>query len=548
MSAVRLPGMAADVANLLLGPLVRFTGERDATVWVETDAPCEVGVLGHRARTFEVHGHHYALVVIGGLEPGTAYEYDVTCDGVVRWPDPGSRFPPSAIRTLRADRQVRLLFGSCRAAAPHVPPFTLTPDESEHGREQDALRAYALRMADEPSDSWPDAALMLGDQVYADEASPATREFARSRRDTSQPPGEEIADFEEYTRLYRESWSDEAIRWFFSTVPALMIFDDHDVNDDWNISAAWKEDMHRTTWWHDRIVGAFMSYWLYQHLGNLSPHGLDADDTWNAIRSGADAATVLRDLAVRADRTTSGTRWSFHRDFGPSRVVVVDSRAGRHFEDGRREMVDDEEWRWVVETCSADVDHLLIATSLPALLAPGIHGLEAWNEAVCAGVWGRRAARVGERVRRALDLEHWAAFQSSFRKLVDLLCALSSGARGRAPQTIVLLSGDVHYSYLAAASDAGRGRIYQAVCSPIRNPLARRERRAQKFALSRTGGRIGAALMRSARVAPPALAWRVTDGPWFDNCIGSVDLDGPRLRLRLERAAPALVTVLERDL
>ena len=51
------------------------------------------------------------------------------------------------------------------------------------------------------------------------------------------PPGETIADFEEYTRLYRESWSEPHIRWLLSTVPTAMIFDDHDIIDDWNTSA-----------------------------------------------------------------------------------------------------------------------------------------------------------------------------------------------------------------------------------------------------------------------------------------------------------------------
>ena len=84
---------------------------------------------------------------------------------------------------------------------------------------------------------WPDALLLLGDQVYADEVSPETAAYIRSRRNTAEPPGEEIANFEEYTRLYRESWSDPDIRWLLSTVPSTMIFDDHDVRDDWNISA-----------------------------------------------------------------------------------------------------------------------------------------------------------------------------------------------------------------------------------------------------------------------------------------------------------------------
>jgi hypothetical protein len=35
------------VAALRLGPLLRHVGADDATVWVKTDAPCEVEVLGH---------------------------------------------------------------------------------------------------------------------------------------------------------------------------------------------------------------------------------------------------------------------------------------------------------------------------------------------------------------------------------------------------------------------------------------------------------------------------------------------------------------------
>ena len=57
------------MADLLLGPLLRYVSETEATVWVETTEPCEVRVLGRRERTFSVAGHHYALVQIEGLEP-----------------------------------------------------------------------------------------------------------------------------------------------------------------------------------------------------------------------------------------------------------------------------------------------------------------------------------------------------------------------------------------------------------------------------------------------------------------------------------------------
>ena len=113
--------------------------------------------------------------------------------------------------------------------------------------------------------------VLLGDQVYADEVSPKALEFIRSRRDTSEPPGEEVKNFEEYTRLYWEAWGDPWIRWLFSNVRTPMIWDDHDVHDDWNISQDWLDEMRRHVWWNERIAGAGMSYWIYQHLGNLSP-------------------------------------------------------------------------------------------------------------------------------------------------------------------------------------------------------------------------------------------------------------------------------------
>ena len=91
------PGQSSPA--LLLGPLLRHVDPVSATVWVETDRPCEVDVLGRRARTFCVGGHHYALVVVEDLEPGSSTPYEVRLDGSTVWPPEGSEFPPSRIRT-----------------------------------------------------------------------------------------------------------------------------------------------------------------------------------------------------------------------------------------------------------------------------------------------------------------------------------------------------------------------------------------------------------------------------------------------------------------
>src|ERR671917_2012536 len=506
--------------NLILGPLLRHVGTSDATVWVETDSPCEVEVRVegslHRSRTFRVEGHHYALVRITDLEPGSFYEYAVTLDGEEVWPAPEYDFPTPTIRTIAPDDKLTLAFGSCRVSVPHEPPYTNRRGKFARGvgggYERDTLFALALRMRHQPQADWPDALLLLGDQVYADEVSMGTRDFIRSRRDTSKPPGEEVADFEEYTRLYWDAWKEPVIRWLLSTVPSAMIFDDHDVHDDWNTSEAWVRQMRAKSWWEERIVGAFMSYWIYQHLGNLSPEELEEDELFGQVKEAEDATRVLREFAYIADREVTGARWSFHRDFGNTRLIMMDSRAGRVLDEEHRTILDAGEWAWIEDKATGDFDHLLFGTSLPFLLSPGLHHLEAWNEAVCRGVWGRFAARLGESIRQALDLEHWAAFDDSFDGLARLLRHVGAGehSEGGPPASMILLSGDVHHGYLAEMDlgDGVQSAAYQAVCSPLRNPLGVPERLAMSAGWTRNGERMGKTLARLAGVEEPPVRWR----------------------------------------
>jgi hypothetical protein len=530
------------MAELVLGPVLRFVDPTQATVWVETDSPCEVELLGASASTFSVNGHHYALVCIEGLEPGSTHEYEVSLDGETRWPQPGSRFPPSTIRTPDTQDRIEVVFGSCRVALPHEPPFTLSKDEHPLGREHDSLRTLALEMIDGTRERWPDLMLLLGDQVYVDEGSPQVREWIRSRRDVSKPPGEEVANFEEYTRLYHESWGEPVIRWLLSVVPSGMVIDDHDMHDDWMISRSWLQDMRNEPWWEEREISGLMSYWVYQHLGNLSPRELERNPEYGEVREVEDSAAVLRRFAKRNEQVAEGKRWSFCTDIGALRVIVIDDRTGRVLEDGRRSIVDDEEWDWVIDRATGDFEHVLIATTDPFLLGAGMHYLEAWNEAVCDGAWGETVARLGERMRRALDFDHWAAFQDSFSRLAKLLEEMGSAQRGRPPATIGVLSGDVHHAYLADIAfrrDAGvQSSVYQAVCSPFRNALDTHEQHAVQIGLSVPGRVVGRALARSAGVEDPSIRWRLVEGPYYDNQVGTVILDGDSASVRLERAVP----------
>ncbi|HEV7483683.1 MAG TPA: alkaline phosphatase D family protein [Solirubrobacterales bacterium] len=527
------------MTELVLGPLLRYVSETEATVWVETSEPCEVGILGQLEPTFSVAGHHYALVRIEGLEPGGFYEYEVALDGERCWPAPDHDLPPSAIRTLSPGKALDICFGSCRVAVPHEAPYTQTKDEDPEGREFDALHVLATQMARQDRSEWPELLFLIGDQIYVDEGSPRTREKIRARRDVSEPPGEEVVDFEEYSWLYEESWSDPMIRWLFSTVSISMAWDDHDMSDDWNISRSWHEEMDRKHWWHERAVDGIASYWIYQHLGNLSPRELDESELYAKVRESADATAVLRGWAKKIDTTAAGTRWSFCRDIDGVRAIFMDSRAARVLTEERRSMFDDKVWDWIVDHASGDFDHLILATTVPYLLSPGFHYLEAWNEQLCDGAWGGLIGRGSEQLRRAVDFDHWAAFQLSFQRLRELLEEVGSGRRGKAPASIVLLSGDVHHAYLAEVAfkpGAGvRSAVYQAVCSPYRNPLEARERKVVEAGFSPAFTKVTRGLAHLAGAPDPGIRWRTLEGPYFDNQVGTLHLDGRAATARLDK-------------
>jgi hypothetical protein len=322
-----------------------------------------------------------------------------------------------------------------------------------------------------------------------------------------------------------------------------MTIDDHDVRDDWNISRSWLEEMRAKPWWHERILGAYMSYWLYQHLGNLSPSELEEDATYRKVREAdGDAGDIVREYAVDADERRDGARWSFHRDLGRNRVIVMDSRAGRVLDEGRRSIFDEPEWEWIRGQAQGEFDNLIIATSDPYILAHGMHYAEAWSERVCDGEWGSWAAKAMETLRRAVDLDHWAAFHVSFHRVARLLRELGSGRYGTPPGSIVLASGDVHHAYLCEIGfPPGSGvesRVYQAVCSPFRNPLGASERRKARIAWSRPTWALTRALARATGAPDPEIEWRPVDGPYFDNQVASMTLEGRAARLKLEKTKP----------
>lgn len=341
-----------------------------------------------------------------------------------------------------------------------------------------------------------------------------------------------------------------------STVPTAMIFDDHEINDKWNTSAAWLREKRQTDWYQTRIIGGLMAYWIYQHLGNMSPSELADDEVFAQCVATRDGTDAVRALAKRAEDKSGPSRFSMCRDLGPARLIIADSRTGRVLNDDERKMMTDEEWDWIRSRVDdGDYEHLLFASSVPFLLPDGMHHIEAWSDAVTAGAWGKRLRGLGEKARITANLDHWACFQDSFRKFEDLVIEIAGGRIGSQPKTLLLFGGDVHHCWVdeVHTPEESPTKIWQMVCSGLRKEVEASQRIVLRLGHTRLADLVGALLARSARVVEPRLRWQPATPPHFRNQVGTLEIAGGEVGVRVERVIgtwrePRFTTVIEHKL
>ena len=546
------PGGTTQRGELVLGPVVRGVAPSALSVWVETDRPGDVEVLGSTSPTFAVADHHYAIVELPAQRSGSV-AYTVQLDGRTVWPPAGDLAAAPRLRVGSADA-LHIMAGSCRQQAPE--PLWLGRSRTRFGQlGPDALATLAHEIR-EHGRTAPDLLLLTGDQVYADEQHPSVRAGLRRRR--GGPPADghpEVTSFDDYAWLYHQTWSHPLIRWLLSSVPSLMIFDDHDVIDDWNTSAQWVEEISAEPWWADRIRAALMSYWVYQHLGNLSPADRRADPLLQAVLAADDGETVLATMAEHLTGTEArlSRTWSFHHRTDLADLVVLDSRNARVLGPGRRSMLAPPDWDLVdrivddgdcdpadeAAGCAAP-PHLLVVSSVPWALPLGIHRLQQWVSHLAdggvAGSLARPAAWIGEWARQAIDLEHWAAFGSSYE---DLRRRLARAARQVGNRSVVVLSGDVHFGFIARIEVDCEASVHQVVASPLRQVEMSYERVARRLSMGRLGRRLLDRIARRSAASTGPVSFQLLDGPVFDNNIASVAYTRTSALVEVERATAA---------
>lgn len=229
----------------------------------------------------------------------------------------------------------------------------------------------------------------------------------------------------EYLQIEAFSAALSQVRRAMAHIPVYMIFDDHDVTDDWNLNRAWEVQAYQHPF-SRRIVGnALFAYFLCQGFGNqpavfeklcslahksLNKHGISEQDQM-------------------IDALFAHSHWHY-RLFTSPLIYVMDTRTRR----------------WRSEKNAHRPSGLLDWEAL-CDFQQEIMGHKQVIVVSAAPIFGVKLIEVIQKIftlmGKALmvDAENWMAHKGTAKVLLNILC------HSRTADAFIILSGDVHYSF-----------------------------------------------------------------------------------------------------
>ncbi|TXH68230.1 MAG: alkaline phosphatase family protein [Thiothrix sp.] len=212
-----------------------------------------------------------------------------------------------------------------------------------------------------------------------------------------------------------------------ANIPTYMIFDDHDVTDDWNLSRDWEESAYGHPLSRRIIGNALIAYLLCQAWGN-APERFPEPLIKAAQALFLTGKGALHDLLI--DQLLKMEGWHYSLATQP-KIVVLDTRTQR----------------WRSETSAADPSGLMDWETLSDLQQELIHE----NAVILvspAPIFGVKLIEVVQRIftwfggSLMVDAENWMAHPGSANVILNIF------RHRRTPHNFTILSGDVHYSFV----------------------------------------------------------------------------------------------------
>lgn len=241
-----------------------------------------------------------------------------------------------------------------------------------------------------------------------------------------------------------------------AAVPTYMIFDDHDVTDDWNLTRGWEESAYGHPFSRRIIGNALIGYLLCQGWGN-APRCFPDTLTGSLQQFFRHPNDAMQDAQIA--RLLDFEHWQFSVPTKP-KLVVLDTRTKRWWSE-RHVSHPSGLMDWEV---LSDLQQELIEESAVLLVS-------------AAPIFGVKLIEVAQRVLTWLghsltvDAENWMAHPGSASVILNILC------HRKTPSHFVILSGDVHYSFaydVDVRHYKGGPAIWQITCSGFKNEFPAR--------------------------------------------------------------------------
>ncbi len=241
-----------------------------------------------------------------------------------------------------------------------------------------------------------------------------------------------------------------AVRRLLAHLPTYMIFDDHDVTDDWNLTRGWEQEVYGHPLSRRMVGNALMGYLLCQGWGNcpanfdvLQPH-IKATFTANGLAQHDEFIATLFDFE----------QWHYQLQTTPP-INVLDTRTRRwRSESSLNKPSGLMDWEAMCEFQQSLIgkDAVIVVSAAP------IYGVK-FIEAV---------QKVFTLMGKALtvDAENWMAHKGTANVMLNIF------RHFRTPPEFIILSGDVHYSFVYDVRLRFRRNsphITQFTCSGIKN-------------------------------------------------------------------------------
>jgi hypothetical protein len=218
----------------------------------------------------------------------------------------------------------------------------------------------------------------------------------------------------------------EKVRRALAQVRVYMIFDDHDVTDDWNLTRGWEQAVYGNQF-AKRIVGnALLGYWLCQGWGNDPARLKPLLDTCQS----AFTAKGIEQHDDIIQRLLDWDQWHYSLQTSP-KLVVLDTRTQR----------------WRSESSLSKPSGLMDWEALCELQQELI-GQEAVIMVSAAPIFGVKFIETIQRIftffgqALTVDAENWMAHKGTASVMLNIF------RNRKTPPNFVILSGDVHYSFV----------------------------------------------------------------------------------------------------